>query len=188
MNMSKRLQNCLLQNGIHSLSELTFYTRSQIKRFRKLGKAMLEELDHLCAMYEVNYYVLPDMPLHWQKKQSFGVLEKCFSTLQIQSLDVFKGMTSFELYRMLDEKYILTAILYGFLRTSQVFPTWEDSFLFEYLHLSLVKNIFWHTGIMKMSQLDELIHNKPFFIKERETILIHRALKKFNKEHNHAVS
>lgn len=185
LNMSKRLQNCLLKNEILSLSEIRFYTRNQVKMFRNLGKTMLGELDHLCSVCNVDYYVLPELPQHWHKKKSFRVLEKCFSTLQIQSLDVFTGITTLQLFHMLDQNYILTSIIYSFLRTIQVFPPWEDSFLFEYLNLTLVKNIFWHSGIMNMSQLNELIHHKQFYLNDRDIVMLRRALKKFCNEHKY---
>lgn len=182
LEISKRLQNILEENGIYYLSNLKYCTEFEIKRYRNLGNVAFNELIDFCNKYNTNLYNMPkSTPESWKRKRYYIYLEDYCAKKQIDSLEIFQNITTLELYDMTEQNYILTASLYKFLNEIQTFKPWENAFIFEYIDMYYAKRFYLKCRLMYMSDLSDLYNDESPELMNYYQSVINSALKKWNK-------
>lgn len=182
LDMSTRLKNCLNTYKIYYLSQLKYLTEREIKCFRNMGQGTINELISVCDTYKMSIYKMPaDVPDYWKRKRYYPELETYFAKSQIESLDIFQNITTYELFNITKQNYILTAIIYKFLLEIQTFLPWENAFIFEYLDMYYVKRFYRTYNIMYMTDLATLKDNLEPDVFNYYKYVINCGLRKWNK-------
>lgn len=181
-DISSRLKNCLKSYNIYQLSELQYLTERDIKAMRNMGDKTFNELMEICEKHQKNIYKMPaEIPMKWKRRRDYQTLENYFAKAQIGSLEIFENITPYDLYNMVEQKFVLAAIIYNFLSDIQTFKQWDNAFTFEYLDIYYARRFYKKFDIMYMSELDALRKNSDIKWLEHYKYPISSSLRKWNK-------
>lgn len=154
INISKRLQNALIRNGVMYLSQLSSYSKEEILHFRNIGEKTVIELEHICQEYNIQIQSMLSIKESFEKFQFPSKLYPMLLRKNISCLDDFKNITANDLYHICQEDYCLTMQTYFILTENGiVFDNWQDKYIFEILPEKQATHLWKKHKISMLSQM-----------------------------------
>lgn len=154
INISKRLQNALIRNGVMYLSQLSSYSKEEILHFRNIGEKTVIELERICQEYNIQIQSMLSVKESLEKFQFPSKLYPMLLRKNISCLDDFKNITANDLYHICQEDYCLTMQTYFILTENGiVFDNWQDKYIFEILPEKQATHLWKKHKISMLSQM-----------------------------------
>ena len=178
ISLSKRLLNILSRNQILYLSQLSKYSKVKILSFRNLGISTMYELEEVCKIYHIEIHSLqPIKEAFKQYKFSTRLYERFFEN-HIYSIDAFKQMSSYELYLVCEEDYMLTMDTYYILKEHNIIlKNWNDLYIFEILPKQKARTLWLKYRISTLTQFRTYLTDKSIFPQKISSSLINEIIK-----------
>lgn len=155
--MSKRLQNTLIRNNVMYLSQLSTIPKEEILQFRNLGNKTIAELDQICQEYNIQIRSLSYLKETFDEYRFPAKIYPLFFKNGISCINDFNHKTSYEIYTICGQDYILTMKAYFiFKRNGIILDDWKDKFLFEILPVRKAELLWKEYQICTVSQFSDL--------------------------------
>lgn len=173
ISLSKRLFNILSRNQILYLSQLSKYSKEKILSFRNLGIKTMYELEEICKIYHIEIHSLQPIKKAFMQYRFSTRLYESFFENHIYSIDTFKQMSSYDLYLICEEDYMLTLDTYYILKEHNIIlKKWSDLYIFEILPKQKARTLWLKYRISTLTQFHTYLATKSIFPQKISSTII----------------